>query len=269
MPHEPTLETNPRSKRRRSNATSRRRSPRWSGCRAPSWPTRSAIGVPERSARCACSSSGTGSMCAARSDSTPMTSVSKELRARARPAFHAGAAGSRGRAGVGRRHAQMAAATARREAGERPHLVEWVYIPETDRGTLCVSSQVGCTLTCSFCHTGTQRLVRNLTAGEIVGQIMVARDRLGDSWVRSGCKAAGTADRRRALRLQHRDDGDGRAALQFRSGARRASAWWRTATGSAHLQAPHHALDLGRGAEHRARRRRDRLHAGGIAACGA
>jgi 23S rRNA (adenine2503-C2)-methyltransferase len=64
--------------------------------------------------------------------------------------------------------------------GERPHEVECVYIPETDRGTLCLSSQVGCTLNCSFCHTGTQRLVRNLTAGEIVGQIMVARDRLGD-----------------------------------------------------------------------------------------
>src|ERR1700754_2220813 len=63
---------------------------------------------------------------------------------------------------------------------ERPHEVECVYIPETDRGTLCVSSQVGCTLNCSFCHTGTQRLVRNLTAGEIVGQVMVARDRLGD-----------------------------------------------------------------------------------------
>ena len=65
-------------------------------------------------------------------------------------------------------------------AGEKPHLVECVYIPESDRGTLCLSSQVGCTLTCSFCHTGTQRLVRNLTPGEIVGQIMVARDRLGD-----------------------------------------------------------------------------------------
>ncbi|MBM3542938.1 MAG: 23S rRNA (adenine(2503)-C(2))-methyltransferase RlmN [Alphaproteobacteria bacterium] len=58
--------------------------------------------------------------------------------------------------------------------------IETVYIPEQDRGTLCISSQVGCTLTCSFCHTGTQRLVRNLTAGEIVGQIMLARDRLGD-----------------------------------------------------------------------------------------
>jgi 23S rRNA (adenine2503-C2)-methyltransferase len=64
--------------------------------------------------------------------------------------------------------------------GERPHEVECVYIPDSGRATLCVSSQVGCTLTCSFCHTGTQRLVRNLTPGEIVGQVMVARDRLGD-----------------------------------------------------------------------------------------
>ena len=58
--------------------------------------------------------------------------------------------------------------------------VETVHIPEEDRGTLCVSSQVGCTLTCSFCHTGTQRLVRNLTADEIVGQVMIARDALGE-----------------------------------------------------------------------------------------
>ncbi len=60
------------------------------------------------------------------------------------------------------------------------HEVEVVYIPETDRGTLCISSQVGCTLTCSFCHTGTQKLVRNLTAAEIVGQVMLARDDLSD-----------------------------------------------------------------------------------------
>jgi 23S rRNA (adenine2503-C2)-methyltransferase len=66
------------------------------------------------------------------------------------------------------------------ESGDRPHEVECVYIPETGRGTLCISSQVGCTLNCTFCHTGTQRLVRNLTAGEIVGQVLVARDRLGD-----------------------------------------------------------------------------------------
>jgi 23S rRNA (adenine2503-C2)-methyltransferase len=62
----------------------------------------------------------------------------------------------------------------------RPVEVETVYIPEEGRGTLCVSSQVGCTLTCTFCHTGTQRMVRNLTAEEIVAQILVARDRLGD-----------------------------------------------------------------------------------------
>ena len=65
------------------------------------------------------------------------------------------------------------------------HEVETVYIPEEGRGTLCVSSQVGCTLTCSFCHTGTQKLVRNLTAGEIVGQLMVARDDLGE-WPEPG-----------------------------------------------------------------------------------
>lgn len=65
------------------------------------------------------------------------------------------------------------------------HEVETVYIPEDGRGTLCVSSQVGCTLTCSFCHTGTQKLVRNLTAGEIVGQLLVARDDLGE-WPEPG-----------------------------------------------------------------------------------
>ena len=60
------------------------------------------------------------------------------------------------------------------------HEVEAVYIPEEGRGTLCVSSQVGCTLTCSFCHTGTQKLVRNLTPGEIVAQVLIARDDLGE-----------------------------------------------------------------------------------------
>ena len=65
------------------------------------------------------------------------------------------------------------------------HEVETVYIPEEGRGTLCISSQVGCTLTCSFCHTGTQKLVRNLTAGEIVGQVMLARDDL-DEWPAPG-----------------------------------------------------------------------------------
>ncbi len=65
------------------------------------------------------------------------------------------------------------------------HEVEVVYIPEDSRGTLCISSQVGCTLTCSFCHTGTQKLVRNLTPGEIIGQVMLARDDLGE-WPEPG-----------------------------------------------------------------------------------
>jgi len=72
------------------------------------------------------------------------------------------------------------------------HEVETVYIPETDRGTLCISSQVGCTLTCSFCHTGTQKLVRNLTAGEIIGQVMLARDDLGE-WPEPGRNPVNTA----------------------------------------------------------------------------
>ena len=65
------------------------------------------------------------------------------------------------------------------------HDFEMVFIPDADRGTLCVSSQVGCTLNCRFCHTGTMRLVRNLTVGEIVGQVMLARDALGE-WPRGG-----------------------------------------------------------------------------------
>jgi len=81
------------------------------------------------------------------------------------------------------------------EAADRPHDVECVYIPETDRGTLCVSSQVGCTLNCSFCHTGTQRLVRNLTPGEIVGQVVLARDRLND-WQRAAAPAGTDPEKR-------------------------------------------------------------------------
>ena len=66
---------------------------------------------------------------------------------------------------------------------------EMVFIPGADRGTLCVSSQVGCTLNCSFCHTGTMRLVRNLTPGEIVGQVMLARDALGE-WPKGSMASA-------------------------------------------------------------------------------
>ena len=72
------------------------------------------------------------------------------------------------------------------------HEVETVYIPEKDRGTLCISSQVGCTLTCSFCHTGTQKLVRNLTTGEIIGQVMLARDDLNE-WPEPGRNPVNTA----------------------------------------------------------------------------
>ena len=81
------------------------------------------------------------------------------------------------------------------EHGGSPHEVECVYIPETDRGTLCISSQVGCTLTCTFCHTGTQRLVRNLTAAEIAGQVVLARDRLND-WQRAAAPAGAEPEKR-------------------------------------------------------------------------
>ena len=76
-------------------------------------------------------------------------------------------------------------------------LVETVYIPEMDRGTLCISSQVGCTLTCRFCHTGTQKLVRNLTCAEIVGQMVAARDDLAD-WGEDG---ASNSERRKVTNV--------------------------------------------------------------------
>ncbi len=113
------------------------------------------------------------------SDFAAMTDVSKELRLKLEEAFV-----------IGRPEVvteQISSDGTRKwllrlapdEKGAR-HEVETVYIPEEDRGTLCISSQVGCTLTCTFCHTGTQKLVRNLTAGEIVGQIMLARDKIKD-----------------------------------------------------------------------------------------
>jgi 23S rRNA (adenine2503-C2)-methyltransferase len=109
-----------------------------------------------------------------------MTNVSKELRARlteryslARPEVAVEQVSSDGtRKWLIRLPADV--------PGAKPHDIETVYIPEAERGTLCVSSQVGCTLSCTFCHTGTQRLVRNLTAEEIVAQLFIARDRLGD-----------------------------------------------------------------------------------------
>ena len=139
-----------------------------------------AIGVAPASARCASSSCGTGSTSAARRTFEEMTSISKEMRAQleahftvARPEVVAEQISNDGTR-------KWLLRLPSGDSVEKAHEVECVYIPETDRGTLCVSSQVGCTLNCSFCHTGTQRLVRNLTAGEIVGQIMVARDRLKD-----------------------------------------------------------------------------------------
>ncbi len=110
-----------------------------------------------------------------------MRNVSKDLRATLDQHFRDRAAGDR-------RGADFPASTARasgcsaspRAAPDARSRSETVYIPEEGRGTLCVSSQVGCTLTCTFCHTGTQRLVRNLEPSEIVGQVLTARERLGD-----------------------------------------------------------------------------------------
>ena len=159
----------------------RRRSPRWSGCRARRLPTRSAtIGVPEKQRKMRVQQLWNWIYVRGVTRFDQMTSVSKDLRAALEEHF------TLDRPEV---VAEQVSADGTRKwllrlpgehAGERPHEVECVYIPDTGRATLCVSSQVGCTLTCSFCHTGTQRLVRNLTPGEIVGQVMVARDRLGD-----------------------------------------------------------------------------------------
>lgn len=109
-----------------------------------------------------------------------MTNISQELRAKLEEAFVVGRPEivTEQKSSDGTRKWLLRLAPD--EHGAR-HEVEMVYIPEEDRGTLCISSQVGCTLTCTFCHTGTQRLVRNLTANEIVGQVMLARDKL-EEW---------------------------------------------------------------------------------------
>jgi 23S rRNA (adenine2503-C2)-methyltransferase len=108
------------------------------------------------------------------------------------------------------------------------HDFEMGFIPDADRGTLCVSSQVGCHAQLRFCHTGTMRLVRNLTPGEIVGQVMLARDALGE-WPKGAMDMPDEEERRRIHRRrapadQHRDDGHGRAAVQLRQRPRRAQA---------------------------------------------
>ena len=127
------------------------------------------------------------------------------------------------------------------------HDFEMVFIPDADRGTLCVSSQVGCTLNCRFCHTGTMRLVRNLDC---------RRDRR-PGHARPRCARRMAVPARGPDALQHRDDGDGRAALQFRQCPRRAED--RHGRRRARpVAAADHAFDLGRGADDGARRRGDR-----------
>ena len=135
------------------------------------------------------------------------------------------------------------------EAGDKPHDIEMVYIPEADRGTLCLSSQVGCTMTCAFCHTGTQ-------AG---AQPDRGRDRRPDAGGarparrlarRHPARRRHRADRRRPLRHQCGDDGHGRAAAQFRGGDARPRHGGRRRRPVAR-QAPHHAVHLRRGADDR------------------
>uniref|UniRef100_UPI003BAA1447 23S rRNA (adenine(2503)-C(2))-methyltransferase RlmN n=1 Tax=Stappia sp. TaxID=1870903 RepID=UPI003BAA1447 len=137
------------------------------------------IGVPERQIRMRVGQLWHWLYVRGASDFSEMTNVSKDLRAQLDAAFT-----------IARPEmvSEMISTDGTRKwlfrfpprGAGRPVEIETVYIPEEGRGTLCVSSQVGCTLTCSFCHTGTQRLVRNLTAEEILSQILVARDRLGD-----------------------------------------------------------------------------------------
>jgi 23S rRNA (adenine2503-C2)-methyltransferase len=133
-----------------------------------------ALGVPERQTRMRASQLWSWAYVRGETDFAAMTDIAKDLRSELAATF------SLARPEVVTEQVSIDGTRKwllRLDDGKE---IETVYIPEEDRGTLCISSQVGCTLTCSFCHTGTQRLVRNLTAGEIVGQIALARDRLGD-----------------------------------------------------------------------------------------
>jgi 23S rRNA (adenine2503-C2)-methyltransferase len=139
-----------------------------------------AIGVPERQRRMRVGQLWTWIYAHGATSFDTMTDVSKELRGKLAAAYtlerpeivteQISADGTR----------KWLLRLPRRGHEARAPEIETVYIPESDRGTLCISSQVGCTLNCSFCHTGTQRLVRNLEVSEIVGQILLARDRIGD-----------------------------------------------------------------------------------------
>jgi len=131
-------------------------------------------GEPERSARMRASQLWHWLYHRGAKDFAEMTSISKELRARLAERF----AIVRGEVARDQRSVDGTAKWLLRLPDGNE--VESVYIPEEDRGALCISSQVGCTLTCKFCHTGTQKLVRNLTAAEIVAQVLTARDLLGE-----------------------------------------------------------------------------------------
>ncbi|MEM1287973.1 MAG: 23S rRNA (adenine(2503)-C(2))-methyltransferase RlmN [Pseudomonadota bacterium] len=138
------------------------------------------VGVPEKQRRMRAGQLWNWMYVRGVSDFAAMTNIAKDLRTRLDETFEIDrpeiVAEQVSRDGTAKWLMRFPAS----KQGDQPVDVETVYIPESDRGTLCVSSQVGCTLTCSFCHTGTQKLVRNLTSGEILAQILVARDRLGD-----------------------------------------------------------------------------------------
>jgi 23S rRNA (adenine2503-C2)-methyltransferase len=140
----------------------------------------SAIGVPEKQIRMRVGQLWSWIYARGASSFDEMSDVSKDLRATlarsytlARPEIAAEQVSSDGMR-------KWLLRLAKRGHEAKAPEIETVYIPEYDRGTLCISSQVGCTLTCTFCHTGTQRLVRNLEPEEIAGQILLARDRIGD-----------------------------------------------------------------------------------------
>ncbi|MGD9831080.1 MAG: 23S rRNA (adenine(2503)-C(2))-methyltransferase RlmN [Hyphomicrobiaceae bacterium] len=139
-----------------------------------------AFGVPERQVRMRAAQIWNWIYVRGATDFAAMTDVSKELRAALATAFDLSrpeiVSEQVSEDGTRKWLLRLGRTGTDAQAPE----IETVYIPEPDRGTLCISSQIGCTLTCSFCHTGTQRLVRNLTSTEIVSQILLARDRIGD-----------------------------------------------------------------------------------------
>jgi 23S rRNA (adenine2503-C2)-methyltransferase len=157
-----------------SSADPRRKQPLTGLGRAELGARLSALGVPERQARMRVAQLWGWAYVRGVTDFTLMTDIAKELRGELAETF------TLARPEIVTEQISVDGTRKwllRLDDGKE---VETVYIPEEDRGTLCISSQVGCTLTCSFCHTGTQRLVRNLAPAEIVGQVMLARDRIGD-----------------------------------------------------------------------------------------